>query len=906
MFHSNKISNFIKIFLVITLCTMFAESRARNSIQSIQSKEQYCKKEMPSAGRSLSGSLLPLPENGNHTIFFEDFESGPGDWTHGDICETNGLQWHCSTFNAYSGQSWWCGNAKMGGYLSHWYQVLTTPLIDLNRSISPKLTFMHCYAIEYDETEPPEESPWDGCHVRISKDGGETYQLITPQGGYDPPDSLWVWEYHKEHTDNGMPGWHGFSNDWEKVTFDLSPFTGNQIRLKFIFASDHTWDVLDEDKLLGWFIDEIKIKDGSNLLYYDDAEDTVVPSGLNVTEGSGLYPQGWKNTTDTYQSWNHSWNCGDDFNMSNALTSPWISLPQTTNTLLLSYWVYADMPDFNGDEDDYLEDYYCVEVSTDELLWEKLIHDYARSSIGSDKGWVEIFSGNIYNGTLCLDDYQGKDVKIRWLVYSDDNDDGGNGSGFYLDDVHIYSEIIPFGDRQVISTDCDGARFVHACDLDDDGDIDVISASADDDKIAWYANNGDGQFGDQKIISTSVNHPMVALPADLDSDGDLDFLSGSHVTYSGMAVSSSPGALVWIRNEGNSIFSEPINIADSVYYPKTMGVADLNGDGDLDVLCGSDREITWYENNGSGGFEAENEIMSPVDGAGDLETADMNGDGDMDIIYARYLTDENRVYWFENEGGGRFKFFHSISCADYTPIDISVVDLDKDGDLDILAVNNIYNDDDQLVWYENQDGLGYEWDRAVISTALDGARSVFAADLNGDGSPDALTASENDNEIAWYENDGSGGFGARKIITSETEGAISVFAADLDGDGDKDVLSASNEDNTVSWFENLINSAEVDFNTKENSVPGSFHLAQNFPNPFNPETTIHYFLDNAGHVKVDIFNNVGQKISTLINAYHKAGHYRIIFDGSNLASGLYLYRIKTASCTQIRKMVLMK
>ena len=92
----------------------------------------------------------------------------------------------------------------------------------------------------------------------------------------------------------------------------------------------------------------------------------------------------------------------------------------------------------------------------------------------------------------------------------------------------------------------------------------------------------------------------------------------------------------------------------------------------------------------------------------------------------------------------------------------------------------------------------------LISTSADVARSVFAADLDGDGDVDVLSASWNDDKIAWYENtDGLGDFGPERIISTSADGAYSVFAADLDGDGDVDVLSASLFDDKIAWYENI-------------------------------------------------------------------------------------------------------
>ncbi|MBN1515953.1 VCBS repeat-containing protein [Candidatus Sumerlaeota bacterium] len=105
-----------------------------------------------------------------------------------------------------------------------------------------------------------------------------------------------------------------------------------------------------------------------------------------------------------------------------------------------------------------------------------------------------------------------------------------------------------------------------------------------------------------------------------------------------------------------------------------------------------------------------------------------------------------------------------------------------------------------------------------ITTSASSARSVFAIDLDGDGDPDILSASYDDDKIAWYENrlnQAEQDFGSQQVITTSTIGARSVWAADLDGDGDVDVLSASSGDNKIAWYENRLNQAEHDFGTRQ-------------------------------------------------------------------------------------------
>ena len=96
-----------------------------------------------------------------------------------------------------------------------------------------------------------------------------------------------------------------------------------------------------------------------------------------------------------------------------------------------------------------------------------------------------------------------------------------------------------------------------------------------------------------------------------------------------------------------------------------------------------------------------------------------------------------------------------------------------------------------------------------------------------------------------------------------------------------------------------------------NTLPTSFTLAQNYPNPFNPSTTISFFLKQPGQVELSIYNITGQKVTTLENNLVSAGEHRIEWHGMNndgqpVASGVYLYRLKTDNNSQTRKMLLIK
>jgi hypothetical protein len=95
------------------------------------------------------------------------------------------------------------------------------------------------------------------------------------------------------------------------------------------------------------------------------------------------------------------------------------------------------------------------------------------------------------------------------------------------------------------------------------------------------------------------------------------------------------------------------------------------------------------------------------------------------------------------------------------------------------------------------------------------------------------------------------------------------------------------------------------------NLPTKFQLSQNYPNPFNAHTIINFALPSAGHVSLDVYNLLGQRVKTLFQGFHSAGYLSVVWDGTGesgepVASGLYFYRLATDKEQITKRMMLLK
>jgi hypothetical protein len=151
--------------------------------------------------------------------------------------------------------------------------------------------------------------------------------------------------------------------------------------------------------------------------------------------------------------------------------------------------------------------------------------------------------------------------------------------------------------------------------------------------------------------------------------------------------------------------------------------------------------------------------------------------------------------------------------------------------------------------------------------------------------------------------------GIQKVeVVSLTDATVANSATDTDGVWP----SGANTVNATGGTTEIVFDATTDLGFNASAVKSSavtatnYSLGQNYPNPFNPSTIIRYSVTGNEHVSLLIYNILGKEVASLVNEYKAAGTYKVEFNGANLPSGIYFYKLSTPKYTEVKKMTLLK
>ncbi|MBG30046.1 MAG: hypothetical protein CMI31_08600 [Opitutae bacterium] len=307
----------------------------------------------------------------------------------------------------------------------------------------------------------------------------------------------------------------------------------------------------------------------------------------------------------------------------------------------------------------------------------------------------------------------------------------------------------------VVIGENEGRSFIHGetFDVDGDGDPDFIGARYKPGLVAWYecpANPLKDEWN-MRVADDELNGIHGVLKADVDGDGQLDLLANS-----GQPIGKFPNSAAWLKVPKNPrkaqrwerfIFADK----DAPGLSHYLGYGDLNGDGRVDITLAA-----------KGG------------------PSDKSGKGEW---FAWWEAPKDPTKPFKK---------HLLPGKHPGATNIQPADVNGDGKLDLIASRGHGKG---LIWFENP-----TWKIHDVNTKLLSPHCLQVADMDGDGDMDAATCAYVSKVAAWFENDGKGNFTTH--VVSSDQAAYDIRAVDMDGDKDLDLLIAGQLSQNVVWYEN--------------------------------------------------------------------------------------------------------
>lgn len=530
---------------------------------------------------------------------------------------------------------------------------------------------------------------------------------------------------------------------------------------------------------------------------------------------------------------------------------------------------------------------------------------------------------------------------VNWIDYDNDGDldlfvtngkQGGQNNFLYRNDGSGTFTKISDSPVTLDSRSSDGSTWG---DYDNDGDEDLYVTNWYGQPNLFYMNNGDGSFTQitGSAVSTASTYSEAASWGDMDNDGDLD-----------LYVCNSEGDKRnnFYQNNGDGSFTRITTgvAVTEAYFSRNADWIDINNDGKLDLFVTNEanQHENVYYGNGDGTFTKA--TLSPLTSSAGSTTSssweDVDNDGDFDLLMVNYGNQNSKL--FLNNGNGSFNEVTTGSLVSDGGESFGSVmgDIDNDGDADIY-VTNAFSSAGQVknFLYINDGNGNFSRDTADISAVETGwSYGAAMGDYDNDGWLDLFVAKcygQTENNALYKNNGGSNSWIKINlqgtVSNSSAIGAIVRIKTVKNGEplwqsrrvagssgycgqtlelhfglADAQVIDSvlvefpsgvrqAVTQSAVNQTLTIVEDSSLFTDIGEVRSPEGIVIYNNYPNPFNPETTIRFSLPAAGFVDLTVFNQNGELISRLVQGVLSEGEQQIRFDAEGLSSGVYYYHL---------------
>jgi len=389
-----------------------------------------------------------------------------------------------------------------------------------------------------------------------------------------------------------------------------------------------------------------------------------------------------------------------------------------------------------------------------------------------------------------------------------------------------------------IDNNFDGAIYVIAEDIDGDSLIDIAAAAWVGNEVSWWKNEGGSPIRwTKQVIDSTILQAHEVYSSDLDKDNDIDII----------AASAQDNSITWYRNDGGSpIYWTKQTISNAVPGARSVSVNDIDGDGINDVVSAAllSHEVSWWRNDGNNlpnwtkKFVANNFHASHK-----VSTVDFEDDLDYDILGVAFTSQQ--ISWWLNEGGDPISWTKVVVDNNFPGAVIAYsADFDFDGDLDVAGTAQGSN---QIAWWSHDSsGQNIVWTKHMLNQSFAGAWPMYIGDLDGDTDFDIVSGGNAAGQIRWWKNSyynfdfeafpNSGHF-PLEVHFSESSHLIhpiTTWEWDFTNDGVIDSY-----DQNPSWIYNSPGNYSVKLIIHYNSITDTL-IKENYINVFDGESALRF------------------------------------------------------------------